>query len=73
MRRTPPSHRSRSGSDYRAFKLALEKFATITKTHSLALQINRAGQIPYSSETELLDYVSVYKRGMIEVKNFLDS
>lgn len=73
IRRRPPSHRIRSGSDYRAFKLALEKLTTITKPHSLALQINRAGQIPYSSEAELLAYVSVYKRGMGEVKNFLDS
>ncbi|KGO91014.1 Qat anti-phage system QueC-like protein QatC [Flavobacterium subsaxonicum] len=73
IRRTPPSQRNRKGSDYRAFKLALQNLTTITKPHSLALQINRSGQIPYNSEAELLEYVSVYKRGMDEVKLFLDS
>ncbi len=73
IRRTPPSQKDRKGSDFRAFKLALQNLTTIIKPHSLVLQINRSGQIPFDTKEELLEYVSVYKRGMDEVKLFLDS
>jgi 7-cyano-7-deazaguanine synthase in queuosine biosynthesis len=73
VRRTPPSQKTPKGSDYRAFKLALERLDTITKPHSFALEILRAGPIPTDENSPLSEYISVFKRGMDEVKQFLNS
>ncbi len=68
---TPPSNKATKGSDYRAFKLALEKFDELSKPHSLALQVIRSGPIPYLEATPLKNYIEMYVRGMQEVKAFI--
>lgn len=69
----PPSQKTKKGADYRAFKLALEKLNAMSARHSLALQISRSGPIPYENSNELDEYISVYVRGMNEVRDFLNS
>ncbi len=73
VKQETPSQNSKKGSDYRAFKMALKKFSSINSRHSIALQVIRAGSIPYHSLDELNDYISVYERGMEEVRQFLNS
>ncbi|MCE7053890.1 hypothetical protein LZF95_04305 [Algoriphagus sp. AGSA1] len=73
VRREPPSQKTKKGADYRAFKMALEKLDGMSARHSLALQISRSGPIPYENSTSLDEYISVYVRGMNEVKDFLNS
>lgn len=73
IRQEPPSPNTKKGSDYRAFKMGLQKFNSINGRHSLALQIIRAGSIPYNNIYDLNEYISVYKRGMEEVRQFLNS
>ncbi|MDV3752592.1 Qat anti-phage system QueC-like protein QatC [Elizabethkingia anophelis] len=74
VRESPPTQKSKKGSDYRAFKIGIEKLNNnITNKHSLALQIIRAGAIPYHNIDELNEYISVYERGMEEVHQFLNS
>ncbi len=53
--------------------MGLEKLSAINSGHSLALQIIRSGPIPYENSDELNKYISVYKRGMDEVSQFLNS
>jgi 7-cyano-7-deazaguanine synthase in queuosine biosynthesis len=72
VRQVNPSQKSKSGSDYRAFKIGLEKFGSINNRHSLALQVIRSGPIPFEDLDELNEYISVYERGMLEVKQFLN-
>lgn len=72
IRQSPPLPNVKKGSDYRAFKMGLEKLSAINSRHSLALQIIRSGPIPYQNSDELNEYVSVYKRGMDEVSQFLN-
>lgn len=73
VRESVPSQKYKKGSDYRAFKIGLEKLSDINNEHSLALQIIRSGPIPYSTLNELNEYISVYQRGMSEVEQFLNS
>jgi 7-cyano-7-deazaguanine synthase in queuosine biosynthesis len=73
VRQTPPLQNVKKGSDYRAFKMGLQKLSSINSRHSLALQIIRSGPIPYENPDELNDYISVYQRGMNEVSQFLNS
>lgn len=73
VRQTPPLQNVKKGSDYRAFKMGLKRLSTINGRHSLALQIIKSGPIPYQNPSELDDYISVYERGMNEVKQFLNS
>lgn len=73
VKQETPSQNSKKGSDYRAFKMGLQRFSSINSRHSIALQIIRAGSIPYHSLNELNDYISVYERGMEEVRQFLNS
>ena len=73
VRQTPPLQNVKKGSDYRAFKMGLEKLSNINCRHSLSLQIIRSGPIPYENLSELNDYISVYERGMNEVNQFLNS
>jgi len=69
----PPSQKTKKGADYRAFMIALEKLDGMSARHSLALQISRSGPIPYEDSDSLNEYISVYLRGMKEVKDFLNS
>lgn len=69
----PPPQKSKKGSDYRAFQLGLKKLSNIDSQHSIALQIIRSGPIPYLDSMELAEYISVYKRGMNEVNQFLNT
>lgn len=73
IRQSPPLQNVKKGSDYRAFKMGLEKLSNLNSKHSLALQIIRSGPIPYQNPSELDDYISVYQRGMNEVNQFLNS
>lgn len=73
VRQTPPLQNVKKGSDYRAFKMGLQKLSSISNRHSLALQIIRAGSIPYNNIDDLNEYISVYERGMEEVRQFLNS
>lgn len=73
VKTNPPFQKTKKGADYRAFKLALKKLDSFNENHSLALQIIRSGPIPYEDILELNEYISVYKRGMAEVKQFLNS
>jgi 7-cyano-7-deazaguanine synthase in queuosine biosynthesis len=72
VRQVNPSQKSKSGSDYRAFKIGLEKLGNINNRHSIALQVIRSGPIPFEDLDELNEYISVYERGMEEVKQFLN-
>ncbi len=73
IRSNPPATKSRKGSDYRSFRLALTRLDNIPSQQSRALQIIRSGPLPYSSLDELNEYISMYYRGMAEVKLFLMS
>ncbi|WP_130855198.1 Qat anti-phage system QueC-like protein QatC [Olivibacter jilunii] len=73
VRKEPPSQKTKKGADYRAFKMAIEKLDGMSARHSLALQISRSGPIPYENSESLDEYISVYVRGMNEVKDFLNS
>ena len=73
VRRNPPSRKKGKGADYRAFKIALERVDQINHPHSFALEIVRSGPIPSDPESPFHEYVEIYKRGMAEVKTFLNS
>jgi 7-cyano-7-deazaguanine synthase in queuosine biosynthesis len=73
VRHTPPLQNVKKGSDYRAFKMGLQKLSNVNSSNSLALQIIRSGPIPYENFDELQEYISVYKRGMVEVSQFLNA
>lgn len=73
VRTDPPNQKSKKGADYRAFKLAIGKLDGIDRNHSFALQVIRSGPIPYEDSNELTQYIDIYKRGMNEVKQFLNS
>jgi 7-cyano-7-deazaguanine synthase in queuosine biosynthesis len=73
VRRTPPSRKTGKGADYRAFKMALERLNQIVYPHSFALEVIRSGPVPADSESPFQGYVGVYRRGMEEVKTFLNS
>lgn len=68
--KTPPSQTKKTGSDMRAFKLALEGMNG-KSDQSVMFDVLSSGPIPFDNENELNEYIKVYKRGMNEVKNFL--
>ncbi len=68
--KSPPSQTSQSGSDIRAFKLAIERMNSRSE-HSIMFDVLNSGPVPFDTESELIEYVEVYKRGMYEVKEFL--
>ena len=68
--KSPPSQTSQSGSDIRAFKLALEKLKG-KSDQSIMFDILGSGPLPFDAKSELKKYIDVYKRGMNEVKIFL--
>jgi 7-cyano-7-deazaguanine synthase in queuosine biosynthesis len=61
----------KSGSDIRAFKLALERMKAKTDK-SLMFDILSSGPLPFEDNDELLKYIDMYKRGIEEVKVFLE-
>lgn len=66
----PPNHNLKKGRDMRAFKMALEEIKS-KPHHSLVLRIMRSGPLPFGTQDDLNDFVSIYERGMSEVRNFL--
>jgi 7-cyano-7-deazaguanine synthase in queuosine biosynthesis len=68
--KSPPGQTTKSGSDIRAFKLALERMEG-KSDQSIMFDVLSSGPVPFDNENELKDYVGVFKRGMKEVKNFL--
>lgn len=68
--KSPPSQTTQSGSDIRAFKLALERIEGKPE-YSVIFDVLSSGPLPFEDEKELRKYIDVYKRGMNEVKNFL--
>jgi 7-cyano-7-deazaguanine synthase in queuosine biosynthesis len=66
----PPSFRTDSGRDLRAFRMALERLADLSRAY-VALEVLRSGPLPINSQVDLDKYVGVYQRGMNEVRNFL--
>jgi 7-cyano-7-deazaguanine synthase in queuosine biosynthesis len=70
IRKSPPSPRSKSGSDLKAFSLGVERFKNLNN-HQILFEIISSGPLPYNSKNELDKYIDTYKRGMTEVKTFL--
>jgi 7-cyano-7-deazaguanine synthase in queuosine biosynthesis len=65
-----PSATTQSGSDIRAFKLALKRMEN-KKDLSLMFDILGAGPLSFES-AELQNYIATYKRGMNEVQALLE-
>lgn len=65
--RSPPSAKSRAGSDLRAVRMALEQFGSKPLSRSL-FDVLDTGPIP---PEDVGEYVGVYRRGMEEVHAFL--
>lgn len=65
-----PSQKSVSGSDIRAFKLALKRLEGREK-RTVMFDILSSGPLPFSNRIELDKYIDVYLRGMQEVREFL--
>ncbi len=68
--KSPPSPNLQSGSDVRAFRLALERMKRKPK-HSILFDILSSGPIPFEDDEEFAMYIDIYKRGMKEVEVFL--
>lgn len=66
-----PSQKLVSGSDIRAFKLSLKRLETKSR-RNIMFDILSSGPIPFDNKNELDEYISVYERGMNEVKEFLE-
>jgi 7-cyano-7-deazaguanine synthase in queuosine biosynthesis len=68
--KSPPTQTTQSGSDLRAFKIAIERMSRKTE-HSMMFDVLTSGPLPFGDKSELNKYVEIYKRGMNEVKEFL--
>lgn len=66
----PPDRTTKTGSDLRAFKLAIEKFKSM-KRISILMSILSSGPLPFGDKNEMEDYIEIYKRGLIEVADLL--
>jgi 7-cyano-7-deazaguanine synthase in queuosine biosynthesis len=66
----PPSSKIKKGRDLRAFRMALEGLNGLPH-HSIMLRVLRSGPLQFNNQSELNDYIAIYKRGMQEVSNFL--
>jgi hypothetical protein len=64
----PPSSESGKGRDLRAFEMALQRMNT--PDYKLLLEVLNSGPLP-GDENDLTGYVSVFQRGMEEVRQFL--
>jgi 7-cyano-7-deazaguanine synthase in queuosine biosynthesis len=67
---TPPLQTKKTGSDMRAFKLALERMDGKSE-RSIMFDVLQSGPLPFNSIEELKQYMGVYRRGMNEVRSFL--
>jgi len=65
-----PSQKSVSGSDIRAFKLALKRLESRPR-RTVMFDILSSGPLPFENRQELDKYIDVYLRGMKEVNEFL--
>lgn len=70
IKHSPPGQTTQSGSDLRAFKIALERLKG-KKDHTILMNIMSTGPLPFDDKQELEKYIGVYKRGMKEVEDFL--
>jgi 7-cyano-7-deazaguanine synthase in queuosine biosynthesis len=68
--KSPPPQTRKSGSDIRAFKLALERMKDKSK-RSLMFDVLSSGPVPTDDYEEFAKYIDVYERGMKEVRTFL--
>lgn len=68
--KVPPSQKTKSGSDIRAFKLCIEKMKA-KQMHSIMFDVLSSGPIPFEDDEELAKYIDTYLRGMNEVEKFL--
>lgn len=66
-----PSQKLVSGSDIRAFKLALKRLENRPRT-TIMFDILSSGPLPFESKQELDKYIDVYQRGMNEVRDYLE-
>lgn len=73
IRLSPPSNKRPNGSDYRAFLISLERLENIKSKNSVALEIMRSGPIPSVNIQDLDNYIDMFRRGMDEVRQFLNS
>lgn len=71
IKTNPPEQTSGTGSDLRAFKIALERLKD-KKDHTILMNIMSAGPLPFIDKEDLENYVNIYKRGMKEVKDFIN-
>lgn len=67
VRINPPSYKTESGRDVRAFEMALERFKGTKLPDSLA-SVMSTGPLP---PEEVVEFANVYRRGMEEVGRFL--
>ncbi len=70
IKRSPPSPMIKSGSDLRAFKLAIERLGTMSR-HAIMFDLLSAGPLPFVDLAQLQQYLDTYVKGMDEVKAFL--
>jgi len=71
IKTNPPEQTSGSGSDLRAFKIALERLKN-KKDHTILMNILSTGPLPFKNKEELEKYIGIYKRGMKEVEDFIN-
>lgn len=65
---SPPPHTGKTGRDYRAFQMALERVRGMNKTWA-AFRVLGPGPLP---PEEVLDFAGVYLRGMEEVRGLFE-
>jgi 7-cyano-7-deazaguanine synthase in queuosine biosynthesis len=70
IKNSPPSQKSQSGSDIRAFKLAIKRNESKTKSSTM-FDILSSGPLPWENQIALDEYIDVYSRGMTEVADLL--
>jgi hypothetical protein len=68
--KSPPPQTMKSGSDIRAFKLALERIKDKPK-QSLLFDVLSSGPVPTDNYEIFEKYIDTYERGMKEVEAFL--
>ncbi|GFZ79802.1 hypothetical protein GCM10011531_07170 [Aquaticitalea lipolytica] len=68
--KSTPHPKKKSGSDIRAFKLALKRLEGKSK-ESVMFDLLSSGSLPFESKDDLYLYIDTYLRGMDEVNEFL--
>jgi 7-cyano-7-deazaguanine synthase in queuosine biosynthesis len=70
IKTSPPNAATKKGRDLRAFKMAISEIQGLPY-HSVMLRVLRSGPLPFNNQSDLNQYISLFKRGMHEVSNFL--